>query len=243
MSSSTLTSTIKHYIYIDLIEPILLQSQTQKLKDSAPLHAHGLVQWLLSFYFPAKIRKSKQSTNVKSNYEHEIISVTSHTRGTIQIEIQFISLHKDNGEENKEEEDKERSSVSIHVSRIKEQYEKSIRSTLKKIVVDDLGHLNATELLPTIPKIDPEGRGLDDLLAIERKLNVKVVFDVVHVMNDNSNDADDDDVNESHSNSSGTNHVLIVGDAKKIEKKVFVIRNMISHYHWRLSGKDNVGSG
>jgi hypothetical protein len=93
-------------------------------------------------------------------------------------------------------------------------WEKSIQSTLKKIVTEDLGNMNATELVPTIPETDPEGRGMQDLQATEKKLSVKIVFD------------------------EDTGHVFLVGDAKKLEKKCFVLRNMLSHYHWRLSGTD-----
>jgi hypothetical protein len=93
-------------------------------------------------------------------------------------------------------------------------WEKSIQSTLKKVVADDLGNMNATELVPTIPETDPEGRGMQDLQATEKKLLVKIVFD------------------------EDTGHVFLVGDAKKVEKKCFVLRNMLSHYHWRLSGTD-----
>lgn len=62
------------------------------------------------------------------------------------------------------------------------------------IVVEDLGNMDATELLPTIPKTDGEGRGMVDLRSMEKKLSVKVVFDDV------------------------TGHVYLVGDAKKIDK-------------------------
>jgi len=97
-------------------------------------------------------------------------------------------------------------------------WEKSIQSTLKKVVTEDLGNMNATELIPTIPETDPEGRGMQDLQATEKKLSVKIVFD------------------------EDTGHVFLVGDAKKLEKKCFVLRNMLSHYHWRLSGTDVVFS-
>ena len=96
----------------------------------------------------------------------------------------------------------------------KSKWEKNVFQTLKKITVEDLGLMNATELQSSIPQTDKHGRGMLDLYALEKKLSVKVVFD------------------------SQTDHVLLVGDEKKLEKKVFVIRNMLSHYHWRLSGTD-----
>ena len=95
-----------------------------------------------------------------------------------------------------------------------EMWEKGVRLALKKIQVQDLGNMNASELQLAIPMEDSEGRGMTDLISLEKKLAVKVVFD------------------------QESGHVLIVGDEKKLEKKVFVIRNMISHYHWRLSGTD-----
>ena len=207
MSSSTATTTIT----IDLIEPILKEAQTTKLKEAAPLKAHGLYLWLVAFYFPTKIRKSK---------EYENVEVTSPKRGLIQILLQ-----KKSNDTNNKEDDNDTNNIDIsnydnnNTSILQKEWEKSIRTTLKKITVEDLGQINATELLPTIPQQDPEGRGIDDLKTMERKLNVKVVFDIHE-----------------------TDHVLIVGDTKKLEKKVFAIRNMISHYHWRLSGKDTVGT-
>ena len=92
--------------------------------------------------------------------------------------------------------------------------EQKIRSSMKKIQVEDLGRLQASDLLASIPQEDPQGRGLQDLRDTEKKLSVKVVFDTIG------------------------EHVYLVGDAKKLEKKVFAIRNMISHYHWRLSGTE-----
>lgn len=95
-----------------------------------------------------------------------------------------------------------------------QKWQKSIQSTLKKIVAEDLGNLNAKSLIPTIPEVDSEGRGMHDLQATEKKLSVKIVFD------------------------EDTGHVFLVGDAKKLEKKCFVLRNILSHYHWRLSGTE-----
>ena len=92
-----------------------------------------------------------------------------------------------------------------------------IRSSMRKIKVEDLGKMQATDLLASIPEEDPQGRGLRDLRDMEKKLSVKIVFD-------------DDG-----------GHVYLVGDAKKLEKKVFAIRNLLSHYHWRLTGT-NVSS-
>jgi hypothetical protein len=93
--------------------------------------------------------------------------------------------------------------------------ENKIRSSMKKIKVEDLGKMQATDLLASIPEEDPQGRGQRDLRDMEKKLSVKIVFE----------------------KSGG--HVYLVGDAKKLEKKVFAMRNLLSHYHWRLSGTDS----
>jgi hypothetical protein len=93
-------------------------------------------------------------------------------------------------------------------------WEKSIRSALKKVVCEDLGHMDASALLPTIPETDSDGRGMRHIELMEKKLSVKVVFD------------------------DETGHVFLVGDSKKLEKKCFDLRNLLSHYHWRLSGRD-----
>jgi hypothetical protein len=91
-------------------------------------------------------------------------------------------------------------------------WEASIHSILKKMVVEDLGNWNASALLATIPDRDADGRGRHDMQETEKKLSVKIVFD------------------------EDTGHVFLVGNAKKLEKKCFILRNILSHYHWRLSG-------
>jgi hypothetical protein len=93
-------------------------------------------------------------------------------------------------------------------------WKKQIETALKKIHVEDLGAMNAMELKESIPMEDSEGRGRKDLEVLEKQLSVKVVFC---------------DKNK---------HVLLVGQKQKLQKKCFVMRNILSHYHWRLSGKD-----
>lgn len=93
-------------------------------------------------------------------------------------------------------------------------WNKQIETALKKIHVEDLGALNTTELKDSIPLEDSEGRGRKDLEALEKKLSVKVVF------------------------CDNNQHVLLVGQKQKLQKKCFVLRSILSHYHWRLSGKD-----
>jgi hypothetical protein len=92
-------------------------------------------------------------------------------------------------------------------------WNKLLGSALKKIIVEDLGQMNANELVATIPLEDSGGRGLQDLQQMEKALQVKVVF-------------------------CDNGHVLLVGQKAKLTKKCFTIKNILSHYHWRLSGKD-----
>ena len=92
-------------------------------------------------------------------------------------------------------------------------WNKLLQTSLKKICVEDLGDLAASELLATIPEEDSEGRGLKDLAALEKQLSVRVVWSI------------------------RDNHILLVGNKNKLEKKCLVLRNILSHYYWRLKGK------
>mmetsp|Transcript_21903 Transcript_21903/g.54232 ORF Transcript_21903/g.54232 Transcript_21903/m.54232 type:complete len:163 (-) Transcript_21903:890-1378(-) len=102
----------------------------------------------------------------------------------------------------------------LRIQGVGDAVETKIRSSMKKIKAEDLGQMQATGLLESIPEEDLQGRGLQDLRDMEKKLSVKIFFD------------------------HGGGHVYLVGDAKKLEKKVFAMRNLLSHYHWRLSGRD-----
>ena len=55
--------------------------------------------------------------------------------------------------------------------------------------------------------------GMVDLQRVEKELSVKVVF------------CED-------------GHVLLAGSKPKLAKKCVVLRTMLTHYHWRLSGRD-----
>ena len=163
------------------------KSSTSIDREKEEAKANGLALWLLSYHFPPKIRKCAGATQGSGI----TIGAKSNQRGSIEL-----IASSDNAEIDFEE------------------WEDKARAALKKIVVEDLGNMGATELLRSIPQTDGEGRGMVDLRSMEKKLSVKVVFDDV------------------------TGHVYLVGDAKKIDKKCFALRNMFSHYHWRLSGKD-----
>ena len=151
--------------------------------------------------------------------------------------------------------------------------EDTIRASVKKIEVEDLGDMNASDLrtsmtnsTTTITKPPPNSmvlvgssasssvelpsttqsfkdthnhnpntntpktrvpqqkqhqpqqqplHGIHDLHTLEQQLRVKVVFNTTN------------------------GHVYLVGEAKKLAKKVYPIRNILRHYHWRLSGQES----
>lgn len=104
-------------------------------------------------------------------------------------------------------------SVTVNSDDAGTDWNKLLQAALKKIQVEDLGELAAQDLWLTIPEEDNEGRGRKDLAQLEKQLSVKVVF------------LEED------------NHILLVGAKAKLEKKCLVIRNVLSHYYWRLKGK------
>ena len=91
--------------------------------------------------------------------------------------------------------------------------QKQLATAMKKVQVEDLGPMNATELWETIPLHDHQGRGREDLARMQTELNVHV------------------EVAENQ-------HLYLVGQKQKLSKKCITLRNVLSHYHWRLSGKD-----
>ena len=95
---------------------------------------------------------------------------------------------------------------------------KQLSAVLKKITIEDLGDMNAVDLWDSIPETDDrDGRGRGDLMTLQKELQVHVEF--------------------SGTSASG-GHVYLVGNKAKLSKKCFTLRNILSHYHWRLSGKD-----
>lgn len=100
------------------------------------------------------------------------------------------------------------------VAEFDERWSKQLVAALKKVEVDDLGPMEAPRLWEAIPEEDGAGRGRRDLAAMERELSVKVVF------------------------CESNGRVLLVGARPKLAKKCFAMRNLLSHYHWRLSGRD-----
>lgn len=104
-----------------------------------------------------------------------------------------------------------------------EQWTKAAVTALKKVEVEDLGAMDAAHLWETIPEVDSSGRGRADLAGLENELQVKAVFCI--------------GTPEEHGKKAH-GHVFLVGAKTKLAKKAFVIRNLLSHYHWRLSGRD-----
>jgi len=119
------------------------------------------------------------------------------------------------------------SSKTSHDSTPQPDWKKLLLTALKKIEVQDLGNLSASELWNTIPEEDKEGRGRQDLERLEQQLSVKVVF-LAKEINMDAKDRDEEI----------QDHILLVGAKKTLEKKCLVIRNMLSHYYWRLKGKE-----
>lgn len=101
------------------------------------------------------------------------------------------------------------------VQAFEDDWRKAISAAVKKVEVDDLGSMDAQALFESIPETDDNGRGLQDMRKLESELSVKVVFCAPPCK-----------------------HVLLVGAKAKLAKKCFVLRNLLSHYHWRLSGRD-----
>ena len=100
------------------------------------------------------------------------------------------------------------------VAAFEERWTKLILAAVKKIEVEDLGKMEAQQLWEAIPEEDGAGRGRKDLATMQKDLSVAVVF------------------------CESNGHVLLVGAKAKLSKKCFAIRNLLSHYHWRLSGRD-----
>ena len=86
------------------------------------------------------------------------------------------------------------------------------------LVEEDLGDMDADLLRAAIRD---SKNGLKDLTALEDRLKVVVYY-----------------VEEQSSGLYTRNHVRLIGAKKTIEKKCSDVRSVLSHYHWRLSGRD-----
>lgn len=85
---------------------------------------------------------------------------------------------------------------------------RKLLGVVRKLVSEDLGDMDAVELKQNIPQ-----KGMGHLGELQHQLNIKVIW-------------------------RQDGHVLLVGTHKKLKTKCTEIRSLLSHYHWRLSGKD-----
>lgn len=169
-------------------------------RQSSELILTGLAAYLQAYSVPVLLRKNPTiSFSIK-------IAQTAECRGYLII----VRNRSDNSDKDSE--------FIATSNEMVNHWNKTFKTILKKITVEDLGDMDAIELWNSIPEGDDtdhgDGRGRRDLWNHEKKLQVRVVFDAE------------------------SKHVLLVGTKPKLQKKCITIRNMLSHYHWRLSGKD-----
>ena len=162
-------------------------------QDVAATAAEGQAQWLLMHWAPTLKRKHPVDVALVGRSAIRV-------QGMQSAEQPYESAAAGAGE-------------AETVAAFEETWRKAIVSALKKVAVEDLGLMDAAALLASIPEVDANGRGLQDLRAMEKDLGVKAAF-------------------------CSNQHVLLVGPAPKLSKKCFALRNLLSHYHWRLSGRD-----
>ena len=102
---------------------------------------------------------------------------------------------------------------------------KQVAKAIRALVEEDLGDMDATQLRPAIRD---SKTGLKDLTELEDRLKVIVFYCEAPGV-------------EGAVRGSGmyrNNHVCLVGAKKTLEKKCSDVRSVLSHYHWRLSGRD-----
>ena len=134
-------------------------------------------------------------------------------------------------------------------------WERKVDKALKNIVVQDLGDLDATMLIMALQE---STSGLSDLQALEKELGVVVLFCTLsssETSSETSSQTDQPNPERSSSSSSSqettrekkknnnqqfytSEHVYLIGLQKKLDKKSGDIRNLLTHYHWRMSGRD-----
>ena len=124
---------------------------------------------------------------------------------------------------------------------------KQLGTALKKVDVEDLGAMDAAELLFNVRE---DEKGFADLTAAEEAEKVLVFFEGAEGFYGGSGGGgggDDALVGGAAGGGGGRRgaggkrkggHVKLVGQKKKLERKCGDLRNMLSHYHWRMSGQD-----
>jgi len=100
---------------------------------------------------------------------------------------------------------------------------KHLAKATRALVEEDLGDMDATQLRPAIRD---SKTGLKDLTELEDRLKVIVFY------------CEAPGVECAVRGMYTNNHVRLVGAKKTLEKKCSDVRSVLSHYHWRLSGRD-----
>ena len=130
-------------------------------------------------------------------------------------------------------------------------WERKVNKALKNIVEQDLGAMDATMLIMALQE---STSGLCDLHALEKELGVVVLFctlsssetsletDHPNLDSNSSSSSSQETAREKKKNNSQQfytpEHVYLIGLQKKLDKKCGDIRNLLTHYHWRMSGRD-----
>ena len=130
-------------------------------------------------------------------------------------------------------------------------WERKVDKALKNIVEQDLGAMDATMLIMALQE---STSGLCDLHALEKELGVVVLFctlsssetsletDHPNLDSNSSSSSSQETAREKKKNNSQQfytpEHVYLIGLQKKLDKKCGDIRNLLTHYHWRMSGRD-----
>ena len=204
-------------------------------------------EWLKQFWLLSPTLIQRKYPNLLFEFQLLLPMMTNEE----EEEGRSSSTSKRNDDVQKEEEEEKQdgdggglilciSSTSVDIDINRFEFERSLTNIFKKkkIVVEDLGNLNAIELYNSIPVgKDKDGRGLDDIYEIEKSLNVKLVFGCKSC---SSCCCDDNNSNNTccnnNNNNNNNNHVYLVGPKPKLTKKCLVLRNILSHYYWRLTG-------
>ncbi len=100
---------------------------------------------------------------------------------------------------------------------------KHVAKAVRALAEEDLGDMDAAQLRPAIRD---SKNGWKDLSALENKFKIVVCYCEAP-----------SEVGAARGTYTN-NHVRLVGAKKTLEKKCSDVRSILSHYHWRLSGRD-----
>lgn len=180
------------------------------LKNNNVGQAQALVHWLESYWLPTQQRKlhpSNMHLRIILRMQEEQDAVTT---PALQV-VGTIQQQQVSAQKNDNHNDGKAATTLLDDATT--YWEKQVSITLKKVTIEDLGNLNALTLWETIPDQDGQGRGRHDLTKMQKDLQVHVEFSAMD------------------------SHVYLVGPKTKLAKKCITLRNVLAHYHWRLSGK------